>query len=239
MKNRRSAQLTRKQQIFVKASSVLILCGVMVSGFYVSFGTLVEFTSLFGKGAEAAIIVALIIDTLAVLGLGVTLIYPSLSSRVAFLGGIGTSSAMNFYIGLKVAGPVGAIVAVIPQLATILGERVVFDLLLPTKPHEVKEMDKGEPVTVIEREEPKELVQPSLFPDVPVSEMETINSGDEEVSERTPTPSVLGQMSIDETHPLQEIIDEVRKMDPRPGRKRIANEFGLTDRKAREVLKMI
>src|SRR5690554_4467015 len=121
MKNRRSAQLTRKQQIFVKASSVLILCGVMVSGFYVSFGTLVEFTSLFGKGAEAAIIVALIIDTLAVLGLGVTLIYPSLSSRVAFLGGIGTSSAMNFYIGLKVAGPVGAIVAVIPQLATILG----------------------------------------------------------------------------------------------------------------------
>lgn len=234
--NNRAVQLTERQIFWIKLIATLVLIAIVIAGFYVSFGTLVAFAAMFGKVGEAAIIVALIIDTLAVLGLGVTLLFPSASSKLAFFSGVGASSIMNLYIGFTVAGPIGALVAVVPQLSMILGERVVFDLIFagtatttteaPVEVHQ--ELEDGlEELEVLE-----DFVEPTLVVVEDTSEeFWVVPDTVEELQEEIPAPVEPTRAS------RQEIVKVLQQEDGTPpGRPAIMKRFGCSDWVARKVL---
>lgn len=241
--SKRSLNLTKRQKFWIKIVATAVLVGIMVAGFWVSFGTLVAFAAAFGKAGEAAIIVALIIDTLAVLGLGITLLFPSTSSKLAFLGGVGSSSIMNAWIGFSVAGPVGAVVAVIPQIATVLGERVVFDLLFdeattplhqttnPQQETTSNELEEG--LVVLDDYQEPEVV----FVEDPMDEFWSVPDTVEELQETlvgyaNETPAT--------TKSKEEIIAILQQRGGEiPGRPAIRKEFEVSDWVARKVVEAL
>ena len=240
---KRSLQLTQRQALWIKIIATVVLTGIMIAGFYVSFGTLVTFAVMFGKVGEAAIIIALILDTLAVLGLGITLLFPSTSSKVAFLGGVGASSVMNVYIGFTIAGPVGAIVAVIPQLATVLGERVVFDLLF--EEHDEASTPQQETSTQLqeELEDGLEILEDYQEPEVvilenPMEEFWVVPDTVEELQKKAPAPATASTKPPVGFTPYskEQVVEILVDRGDTPGRPTIMREFGVSDWTARQIV---
>lgn len=249
LKPKRSLQLTPRQVLWIKLVATVVLVGIMVSGFYVSFGTLVAFAATFGKLGTSAVIIALIIDTLAVLGLGITLLFPSASSKTAFLGGVGASTTMNAFVGFATAGVVGAIVAVIPQVATVLGERVVFDLLFDdtttpledtSTPHQEDATELEEDLVVLD-----DVVEPELvIVEDPVEEFWNVPDTVEELVEEAPvhqepTPQKVAVPVGFTQYTKEQVVEILVARGETPGRPTIMREFGVSDWTARSVIQQL
>ncbi len=237
---KRSLNLTPRQTFWIKLVATVVLVGIMVAGFVVSFGTLVAFAAMFGKLGSSAIIIALIIDTLAVLGLGITLMFPSTSSKTAFLGGVGASSTMNAFVGFTVAGPVGAIVAVIPQVATVLGERVVFDLLFASNTHVVSTPQQETPQ--VEDLEGLEILEDT--PNITIAIVEDVEEAflkvPELVEEIKSAPVGYTNETPATTKSKDEIIAILQERGGEvPGRPAIRKEFGASDWVSRKVVEAL
>lgn len=245
-KTKRSLQLSQRQVLWIKLVATVVLVGIMVSGFYVSFGTLVAFAATFGKLGTSAIIIALIIDTLAVLGLGITLLFPSASSKTAFLGGVGASTTMNAFVGFATAGVVGAIVAVIPQVATVLGERVVFDLLFDetTTPLHQTTSNELEDVTPLQEELEDGLEVMDDTPNITIAIVEDVEEAflkvPELVEEIESTPVGYTNETPATTKSKDEIVKIIQERGGKvPGRPAIRAEFGASDWVARKVVETL
>lgn len=242
----RRVNLTPRQAFWIKTIAVVFLLAIVAAGFYVSFGTLVAFAMMFGKAGEAAVIVALIIDALAVLGLGITLTFPTPASKTAFLGGVGASASFNLVIGFSVAGPVGALVAVIPQLSMILGEKVVFDLLLPVELEDttsVKETttseleDRGDDLVVLEDyQEPEVVFVEDLQDDFWVIP-DTVEDPQEEAEVHQETAPVKVEVPMGFTrYSKDQVVSILQDRGEAPGRPTIMKEFGVSDWTARQIV---
>lgn len=115
----------------VKAVAITGL-GVLVAGsFYVSYESLHTFAFMFGKDGYRAMVVAVSVDLLTLLGLLVALTYPSMSARSAFITGLLATGVANILIGYWAAGWFGAAVGVFPVIALELSYRTVLSLLFP------------------------------------------------------------------------------------------------------------
>lgn len=158
----------------VKAVSVTGLVLLVAGGFYVSYENLHTFAAEHGKNAYRAIVVALSVDLLTLLGLLVALTYPSLWARAAFVTGLITTAVANGLVGWDASAFFGVAVALWPVVSMELAYKVVLTLILnpagtkATEPLVHTDPDPEPPDPRVEPPEPE--TEPALSPADPRTE---------------------------------------------------------------------
>jgi hypothetical protein len=123
-----------KAQKHVRWLALIILSSLTVTGFAVSYTRLHDFVARFGESGWTAYASAGMVDSLALSGLLVALVFQDRWARAAFITSLGFTGFANAYVGWQFAQAFGLVVGLVPILAMEMAYRIALSLVLTPKP---------------------------------------------------------------------------------------------------------
>lgn len=120
-------------QRVVKAVALVILSALTATGFAVSFTRLHGFMGQFGEEGWTAYASAGMVDSLALSGLLVALVFRDWWARAAFVLALGFTGLANAFVGFQYASWFGLAVGLVPIVSMELAYRVALTLVLQTR----------------------------------------------------------------------------------------------------------
>lgn len=130
----------------VRWVALVVLSGLTVTGFAVSYTRLHGFMGRYGEEGWTAYASAGMVDSLALSGLLVALVFRDWWARAAFVLALGFTGFANAFVGFQYASWFGLVVGLVPILSMELAYRIALSLMLPTRGTEV-EPDPGQAET--------------------------------------------------------------------------------------------
>ncbi|RNL84761.1 hypothetical protein [Halostreptopolyspora alba] len=117
----------------VRLVALAILSCLTATGFAVSYSRLHGFMASYGETGWTAYASAGMVDSLALAGLLVALVFRDWWARAAFVLALGFTGFANGLVGWQFAGAFGLVVGLVPIVSMELAYRIALTLLLPPR----------------------------------------------------------------------------------------------------------